>query len=70
MAEGEGGKAVVQAWETYRGNEWDNKGEVRVGEGGRVEVRVLGGKQYFVERQKCECYFLPLFELLESEGRM
>ncbi|KEZ43087.1 hypothetical protein SAPIO_CDS5174 [Scedosporium apiospermum] len=52
VAEGEGGKAVVQAWETYRGNEWDNKGEVRVGEGGRVEVRVLGGKQYFVERQK------------------
>lgn len=47
----------VQAWETFRGNEWDNKGEalaVRAGATGQgVEVRALGSKNYFVERPKC-----------------
>ncbi|KAI1376138.1 hypothetical protein F4677DRAFT_420398 [Hypoxylon crocopeplum] len=44
---------VVKAWETYRGNDWDNKGaEVprAGGEGGRFAVRVLGTKEYFTER--------------------
>jgi hypothetical protein len=51
-----GGEALlVRAWETYRGNEWDNKGEgVKVGEGNVFEGRLLGGKGYFVERSKCE----------------
>ncbi|KAK3946201.1 hypothetical protein QBC46DRAFT_369116 [Diplogelasinospora grovesii] len=42
----------VQAWETYRGNDWDNKGEVLpVLEGGVIEVtKVLGQKNYFSER--------------------
>ncbi|KAH7153052.1 hypothetical protein EDB81DRAFT_790371 [Dactylonectria macrodidyma] len=44
----------VQAWETFRGNDWANKGEAvpaREGSGGRgVEVRALGGKSYFMER--------------------
>ncbi|KAK6226368.1 hypothetical protein QIS74_02415 [Colletotrichum tabaci] len=47
----------LAAWETYRGNDWDNKGEVYAAKdfegGGRgFEVRVLGGKNYFVERSK------------------
>ncbi|KAF9878507.1 hypothetical protein CkaCkLH20_03999 [Colletotrichum karsti] len=47
----------LAAWETYRGNDWDNKGEVYASKefaGGRrgFEVRVLGGKNYFVERSK------------------
>lgn len=50
---------AVEAWETFRGNEWGNKGEkieVREGSVGRgVEVRALGPKKYFVERPKCEC---------------
>ncbi|KAF4991751.1 hypothetical protein FDECE_13927 [Fusarium decemcellulare] len=45
---------IVQAWETFRGNDWGNKGEVvpvREGSKGRgFEVRALGGKNYFMER--------------------
>ncbi|KAM5342930.1 hypothetical protein ACJ41O_013896 [Fusarium nematophilum] len=45
---------VVRAWETFRGNDWGNKGEVvpvREGSKGRgFEVRALGGKNYFMER--------------------
>ncbi len=49
---------AVQAWETYRGNDWNNKGEalaVRDSADGSVgfEVRALGGKTYFMERPKC-----------------
>lgn len=51
-------KAPIQAWETYRGNDWANKGEVvavREGSAGRgVEVRALGSKSYFMERPTCE----------------
>ncbi|PKS12159.1 hypothetical protein jhhlp_001457 [Lomentospora prolificans] len=45
--EGEGAPVVVEAWETYRGNEWGNKGEVVA----RREGLRLGslGKGYFVE---------------------
>lgn len=48
----------VQAWETYRGNDWDNKGEalsLRRGSDGSAgfEVRALGKKSYFMERPKC-----------------
>ncbi|KAL5630617.1 hypothetical protein BROUX41_000489 [Berkeleyomyces rouxiae] len=44
---------LVGAWETYRGNEWDNKGEVVQGfQAGRLEMRVLGQRGFFVERPK------------------
>lgn len=46
----------VAAWETYRGNDWDNKGEVMVKEGGRLEVKVLGAKAFFMERSSCKPY--------------
>lgn len=53
---------LVQAWGTFRGNEWDNKGEVfpvqEVSLGGRtvhsVELRLLGEKSYYVERTGCK----------------
>lgn len=45
----------VKAWETYRGNDWDNKGEA-VGADGRMEVRVLGAKAFFMERSSCESF--------------
>lgn len=51
----------VKAWETYRGNDWDNKGEA-VGVGGKLEVRALGAKAFFMERSSCEiCLFIYLF---------
>jgi hypothetical protein len=49
-------KEVVRAWQTFMGNEWDNKGELR-GEGGNglvVEVIPLGQKGYYQERTGCE----------------
>jgi hypothetical protein len=65
----EGAEAVreVQAWGTFRGNEWANKGEVvdvkevegKVGIWG-FDVRVLGGKEYFIERAGCKSSALLL----------
>lgn len=53
--------AAVEVWQTFRGNEWGNKGEVvqvqDVNVDGKVygfEVRVGGGKEYFLERSGCE----------------
>lgn len=62
----------VAAWETYRGNDWGNKGEAAVvsAEGVRggavVDVRVAGEKGYFMERSKCRGFFFlfPLVLLL------
>jgi len=54
----EGQDLLVRAWETYRGNDWDNKGEaLAIGEGNLFEVRLLGSKGYFMERSKCEFLF-------------
>lgn len=59
---GKGGRTElkVRAWETYRGNDWDNKGEeartvaLPDGEGNAFELKVWGPKVYFTERSKCE----------------
>ena len=43
---------MIRAWQTFPGNEWDNKGEDR-GSGGNgvvIDVRPLGPKYYFQER--------------------
>ncbi|KOS22100.1 ER membrane protein complex subunit 7 [Escovopsis weberi] len=58
VAGGEGeGKITVRAWDTFRGNEWANKGEeLPVREGNGVEVRHSAAKTFFVER--------PAFSLL------
>ncbi|PVH92291.1 hypothetical protein DM02DRAFT_620024 [Periconia macrospinosa] len=45
-------KEVVKAWQTFVGNEWENKGENR-GQGGNglvIEVRPLGLKAFYQER--------------------
>lgn len=48
-------KLRVHAWETYRGNDWNNKGEsATVTNGGALEVKVQGSKNFFVERSSCE----------------
>lgn len=63
LVSGEAGGVTVKAWETYRGNEWGNRGEgvVPAGEGGWLEVRVLGGKGYYSERSKCLCLPVPFW---------
>ncbi|CAN9444768.1 unnamed protein product [Alternaria alternata] len=46
-------KEMIRAWQTFLGNEWDNKGESR-GEGGNglvVEARPVGTKYFYQERQ-------------------
>ena len=61
--EGEGAAAGqtagIRVWETFRGNEWENKGEeVRRLPGSSAAafpVRVLGSKTYYVERGSCKC---------------
>ncbi|KKY28702.1 hypothetical protein UCDDS831_g00087 [Diplodia seriata] len=46
----------VRAWQTFRGNEWANRGEKRGETSGKeagqmmAEVRVLGRKEYYQER--------------------
>lgn len=55
---GDGKKEVVRAWQTFLGNEWDNKGESR-GEGGSglvIEARPVVEKYFFQERQGCKFY--------------
>ncbi|KAI1135291.1 hypothetical protein F5Y05DRAFT_177650 [Hypoxylon sp. FL0543] len=52
-SKGSGSGLVVRAWETFRGNDWENKGQEvprSAGEDGRLAVRALGPKEYFVER--------------------
>lgn len=55
--ERDGRGELVQVWQTFRGNEWDNKGEMRGVGRGRVvaEVRAVAGKEYYQERSGCKC---------------
>ncbi|KAI8630910.1 hypothetical protein F5Y19DRAFT_39306 [Xylariaceae sp. FL1651] len=46
---GAGGSAKV--WETFRGNDWENRGEeIRPVAGGAFPVKALGSKVYYTER--------------------
>ena len=57
----------VQAWQTFFGNEWDNKGEGR-GDGGNglvVEVHPRAPKQYYQERAGCRF----IYDLRYSHGK-
>lgn len=61
---------TVEAWQTFRGNEWDNKGESRVADGdaavAKVQVHVLGPKQYYQKREGCKYIDLPSRHLLRG----
>ncbi|EJP63575.1 uncharacterized protein BBA_07501 [Beauveria bassiana ARSEF 2860] len=63
---------AVQAWETYRGNDWGNKGEALVLKQGSdgtqgFEVRALGRKGYFMERPKLSMViFIGMPKLVEN----
>ena len=50
------GSQDVRSWTTFRGNEWDNKGESRgAGEGrARVELRAVGKKEFYQQRTSCK----------------
>jgi hypothetical protein len=52
---------TVEAWRTFRGNEWENRGEsvmgIGDGNGKTVEAKVLGAKGYYMERAGCEFHF-------------
>jgi len=66
----ESAEVKVGAWETFRGNDWDNKGPAvpvtTAGAGGNggtgtvvmVDVRVVGAKGYFMERSSCTFLFV------------
>jgi hypothetical protein len=58
----------LNAWQTFRGNEWDNKGEKRAEVLGSVDARgemeevkavveapAIGAKDYYQQREGCEC---------------
>ncbi|KAI1105029.1 Cys/Met metabolism PLP-dependent enzyme-domain-containing protein [Jackrogersella minutella] len=52
-ADGKGaGRTVVvaKAWETFRGNDWENKGQEAFRSAGRFALRALGPKEYYIER--------------------
>lgn len=54
-------KEVIRVWQTFIGNEWDNKGEMR-GEGGNglvVEAKPVAQKYFYQERSGCEYRLLP-----------
>jgi len=54
----------VEAWGTFRGNEWGNKGEaavvVREKDVWLFAVKAMGAKEYLVERVGCMCFSIPL----------
>lgn len=58
--------ASLRVWETFRGNDWENKGEeIRPAVvGGAFPVKVLGSKVYYTERGSCESSHLPPFPSL------
>jgi len=53
-----GSDKEVNVWGTFRGNEWNNKGEVVQAQKEEdiwtFGVKVQGGKDYFIERAGCE----------------
>ncbi|KAH8691113.1 hypothetical protein BGW36DRAFT_387696 [Talaromyces proteolyticus] len=59
--------AITGIWETFRGNQWENRGaekyvaqQAGAAKGGddnvTVDARVLGRRQFYEERPKCEFY--------------
>lgn len=62
----------VKAWETYRGNEWANKGEevpVKSEGGARgISVKGAGSKIFFVERPACKSLTSLLLCMLYGAG--
>ena len=59
------GGEYVQAWQTFRGNEWENKGEAR-GEGPssspvHIEVKAMAARVFYEKRGGCKSKLLWLF---------
>jgi len=73
----EGAEQKVEAWQTFRGNEWDNKGEARNGVlPGQVEVRPIIRKDFYQARStfsvlsflKSPMILMALFSMLMIFG--
>ncbi|GAB7351328.1 hypothetical protein MBLNU459_g1737t2 [Dothideomycetes sp. NU459] len=69
-AAAEAGGERVEIWQTFRGNEWENKG-AKFGEaaaGGELVVTLTpsGRKEYFQKREGCE--FLRSFDFFHSSS--
>ena len=48
---------TVEVWQTFRGNEWDNKGEkYGAGKDISLEVVLLGKKEFYESRGGCESF--------------
>lgn len=66
------GAELIQAWDTFRGNEWGNKGElvpVREGSAGKgVDVKSIGKKMYFMDRPSCMSSSSPALSLGEKKN--
>lgn len=64
-------KLKVAAWETYRGNDWNNKGEAAVvTNSGALEVKVLGAKNFFMERSSCKSPRCPDFAVMGANAAL
>ena len=57
-------REIVMAWGTWRGNEWENRGEVYealewagVGSGKSFGVKAVGKREFLIERQGCKYLF-------------
>jgi hypothetical protein len=65
----ESGK-IEGVWETFRGGEWKNKGPDVVAKDGngegdtRVEVRVVGNREFYEQRGGCEFISFPFLRLI------
>lgn len=49
-------------WQTFRGNEWDNKGEkYGAGKDISLEARLLGKKEFYESRGGCESFQFDVY---------
>ena len=65
QAASDGSKKRIAVWQSFRGNEWDDKGE-QLGEGeGSVSIAVspVVQKNFYEERKGCEQQALALEKL-------
>ncbi len=54
----------MEAWQTFRGHEWDNNGEKMTER--PVELKVLGGKEYYDQRSGCKSCIALIRTLRET----
>ncbi|MCJ1314218.1 hypothetical protein MMC25_007898 [Agyrium rufum] len=64
----------VEAWQTFRGNEWDNRGEalavtpVENGKAMKIDMRVVGPKEYYEARSGLDPELKKEMEEQQAKG--